>query len=476
MYRTTKRQIPPLATEKRPAIPLPNTPRHGSRLQHKVQDDETLETVAQIYGISTKQLIQHNFATMDTGEINWYLREYVGCDLPTHDRKNWRFSDTAVPGIIYIPQEVIRLDPINIVGEVEQPVDLNAPGVSEFLASEKFTYEFKIPPTGKPTDLGYFLALGKVSINGELKQVSHGGVLKASLKKDQVKLAIEKKITEDTKFTFAGKVDFDKKKMQPLLDAVAKGSKDDFFKALAKQFEATIKTTYKWDNLTVEPEIGGEISQTPLILRVTGGYEDDIAILNFRFKGKFSVAMGLNVGLSAKGWEWIAENVGRPVLRFFIERAGPALAEVGEWLVSEAVLTAGAVVVGTVAGTVALISLMAWVVQDANRKGELKGLATWYISAYTARVFDRPYTRPSGFIIGDYHLRDQLIAFGEKDALLDARAALARNDSPAAAGGDQEALDGYRLLLLGENQLNEDRARVNLRLALEKKSEQLAGL
>ncbi|HLV89195.1 MAG TPA: LysM domain-containing protein [Candidatus Sulfotelmatobacter sp.] len=475
MLRTTKRQTHPLMTEKRPANPLPNTPRHGSRHGHKVQDDETLESVAQQYGITTKQLIHHNFGTDDTGEINWYLREYVGCNLPTQDRKNWRFSDSAAPGIIYIPQEMLRLDPIYVYGEVDDPVDLTVPGLPDFLASSKFTHEFKIPPTGKPKDLGYLMALAKISVNGELKQTGHGGIVKVSLKKDQVKLAIESKIIDDTKFTFAGKID-DKKKLEPLVDAIAKGSRNDFFKALAKQFEATIKTTYKWDHLTVEPEIGGEISQTPLILRVTGGYEDEIVLLNARFKGKFAVTMGLNVGLSAKGWEWVAQNVGRPVLRFFIDKAGPALAELGEWLVSEAVLTAGAIAIGTVAGTVALTSLMAWIVQDANRTGELKGLATWYISAYTARVFDRPYQRSSQFIIGDVKLRDQLIAFGEKDALLDARAALARNDSPASAGTEQEALDAYRMLLLAENQMSEDRARVSLRVALEKKSEQLAGL
>ena len=476
MALATKKRVLPLRTEKRPDRPVPKGVPHGTRKSHQVQDDETFESVAQDHGVPVKHLIMHNFGTMDEGEINWYLREYVGCDLPTRDRLNWRFSSSADPGKIYIPAEVIRLDPIAIVAGVkQQTVDLADPGTPDLVSSDKFTYEFKIPPGKEPANLGSFLAAAKISVSGELKQV--GGPVKVSLKKDQLKLAIEKKITEDTKVTFAGKISLeDKEKLKPLADAVAKGSRDGFFTALAKQFEVTIKTTYRWDNLTVEPEIGGEFSATPLILRVTGGYEDDLMIGHGHFRGKFAVTMGLNVGLSAEGWEWIAENVGRPVLRFFVEKAGPALVELGEWLVSEAVLSAGAVVVGTVVGTIGVISLCAWIVQDANRKGELAGLATWYISAYTGRVFDRPYWRSTEFILGDIKLRNQLVEMGEKDALLDARAALTRDNNSAARGTDQEVLDAFRQLLIAENQLNEDRARVKLRVALEEKSKKLAGL
>lgn len=469
-----RKRVLPLRTEKRPVNPVPRGRPHGTRVEYTVKDNDTFESVAQDYGINVKQLILHNFQTMDPGELNWYLREYVGCDLPTHDRLNWRFSKTANPGKIYIPQQLIVLDPIYVVGGLDQQtVDLTAPGFPEFLASEKFTHEFKIPPKGS-ANLGNFLAVAKITVSGELKQ--DGGLVKTTLKKDQIKVAIEKKITEDTKLTFSGKIDTDKAKLQPFVDAVAKGSREDFFSALRKQFEATIKTTYRWDNIVVEPEIGGEFSETPLILRVTGGYEDYLVIEHARFKGKFSVSMGLNVGLSAQAWEWIAQNVGQPVLRFFVEKAGPALVELGEWLVSAEVLTAGAVVVGTVVGTLGLISLCAWIVQDAGRKGELTGLATWYVSAYTSRVFDRPYFRPTGFIVGDTKLRDNLVEMGEKDSLSDARAILRRNNNAAARGTDQEALDAFRMVLLAENQLNEDRARVKLRVALEEKSKQLAGL
>src|SRR5262249_13061926 len=106
--------------EKRPENPIPKGPRPGSRTPpHKVHDNETLETVAQKYGLSVSALLLHNFGTLDEREINWYLRENVGCNLPTHDQKNWRFSSTAKPGLIFIPQETLRMDPILITGQAE---------------------------------------------------------------------------------------------------------------------------------------------------------------------------------------------------------------------------------------------------------------------------------------------------------------------------------------------------------------------
>ena len=92
---------------------------------------------------------------------------------------------------------------------------------------------------------------------------------------------------------------------------MAKGSRQDFFSGLKEQFEVTIKTTYRWDNITVEPEIGREFSQTRLILRVTGRYQDYLIIEHARFKAEFSVSTGLNVGLSAQGCEWIAQKCRR---------------------------------------------------------------------------------------------------------------------------------------------------------------------
>src|SRR5881628_3018032 len=99
-----------MPVEKRPANPLPKGARAGSRPQpHRVVDGETLESVAKKYGIAVNHLIQHNFGTLNPAEINWYLREHVGCTLPTRDGKNWRFSSIARPGLIYLPANTVRI-------------------------------------------------------------------------------------------------------------------------------------------------------------------------------------------------------------------------------------------------------------------------------------------------------------------------------------------------------------------------------
>jgi len=93
-----------LATcQRQPPVLVPKGPPRGTRAEHKVRDNESFATIAQKYGVSVKALLLHNFGTTVPEYINYYLDEYVGCDLATPDHKNWRFSGTAWPGKIYIP-------------------------------------------------------------------------------------------------------------------------------------------------------------------------------------------------------------------------------------------------------------------------------------------------------------------------------------------------------------------------------------
>jgi len=100
--------------EKRPSRLVPKGPPPGSRVPpHKVGDNESFETLAVKYGVTARAIALHNFGTSDPAELNWYLREYVGCKLATHDRQNWRFSSAAAPGIIYIPDNAAPAFPAN---------------------------------------------------------------------------------------------------------------------------------------------------------------------------------------------------------------------------------------------------------------------------------------------------------------------------------------------------------------------------
>ena len=98
--------------EKRPAKLVPKAPPPGSLpIPHRVSDNESFETLALKYGVTALEIMVHNYGTSDPKEINWYLREFVGCKVPTKDQRNWRFSSSADPGLVFIPAKAAPLSP-----------------------------------------------------------------------------------------------------------------------------------------------------------------------------------------------------------------------------------------------------------------------------------------------------------------------------------------------------------------------------
>ncbi len=77
----------------------------ANSLAYKVKDGDSWVSLAAEWGLDVWSLIYFNFKTYDPTEVNYYLQEYVGCVLPTADRKNWCFSSAADPGVIYRPLE-----------------------------------------------------------------------------------------------------------------------------------------------------------------------------------------------------------------------------------------------------------------------------------------------------------------------------------------------------------------------------------
>lgn len=71
---------------------------------YKVEDGDNFEELAIFAGWNAWDLIFYNFQTRDPREVNWYLRNYTGCKITTWDNKNFRFSDSADPGIIFFPK------------------------------------------------------------------------------------------------------------------------------------------------------------------------------------------------------------------------------------------------------------------------------------------------------------------------------------------------------------------------------------
>ena len=69
-----------------------------------MKDGDNWWSIASANRVDVGVLIDFNFKTSNSDEINWYLREKVGCRLETPDRDNYRFSSKDVPGRIYIPK------------------------------------------------------------------------------------------------------------------------------------------------------------------------------------------------------------------------------------------------------------------------------------------------------------------------------------------------------------------------------------
>ncbi|HWB04021.1 MAG TPA: hypothetical protein VG796_13420 [Verrucomicrobiales bacterium] len=103
---------------------------------YRVKDGDSWVSLAAEWGLDVWSLIYFNFRTYDPKEVNYYLGEYVGCVLPTADRKNWCFSSAAEPGIIYRPLEKagpvkgdpVRNPPMPMPGPVDDPMKSHGTG------------------------------------------------------------------------------------------------------------------------------------------------------------------------------------------------------------------------------------------------------------------------------------------------------------------------------------------------------------
>jgi hypothetical protein len=81
-----------------------------SSTSHKIRDGESWDTLASAYNTTPHKLMYANFRTLVPAEINWYLRNYVGCQQQSADGRNWIFSSAARPGVIYVPVDMTKFE------------------------------------------------------------------------------------------------------------------------------------------------------------------------------------------------------------------------------------------------------------------------------------------------------------------------------------------------------------------------------
>lgn len=117
MAALPQKLAPPLANESMPDRPVRWEQPEGS-FPYKVQNNDTWENIAQKFQVKTdvsvkngaRYLMFYNFFVVvsslrsrETNEVNWYLRNYVGCNVSEDGGKNWAFSNSADPGTIFVP-------------------------------------------------------------------------------------------------------------------------------------------------------------------------------------------------------------------------------------------------------------------------------------------------------------------------------------------------------------------------------------
>lgn len=73
------------------------------RVRGPKPEQDTWESVADRFMVDVEELIYFNFLTTQPDEVNWYLHYHTGCNKPSPSGNNWMFSNSANPGIIFIP-------------------------------------------------------------------------------------------------------------------------------------------------------------------------------------------------------------------------------------------------------------------------------------------------------------------------------------------------------------------------------------
>lgn len=97
----------PLVSEPKP-LPSPLDYVPPQSVGYRVGANDSWWTLAEhpgakARGLSPLDLCHFNFKTRRPTEINWYLEKKVGCRSFTKDGKNYKFSASDQPGVIYLP-------------------------------------------------------------------------------------------------------------------------------------------------------------------------------------------------------------------------------------------------------------------------------------------------------------------------------------------------------------------------------------
>jgi hypothetical protein len=144
---------------------------HNFGIPYRPRDKPVQEdwgSVARKFGVDVDDLIFFNFMTNNPDEVNWYLHHHTGCNKPSPSGNNWMFSNSANPGVIYIPppdDTQIDYDPQQICSWLPSDIkdfmlrlDAVSRGMSGYKGQRIKTMVRVIVQTGYPAalDLWYY--------------------------------------------------------------------------------------------------------------------------------------------------------------------------------------------------------------------------------------------------------------------------------------------------------------------------------
>ncbi len=170
-----------------------------------------------------------NFGTTDLAEVNWYLKNYVGCTQTTSDGKNYTFGalkfSQANPlrAVIFVPRPKIVLDPIDLTKPITAPEQ----------AAVQNGWEFELGGPPRPFKIGAITGTITLSGKGKATLLESSGEAGIGFTKEELGLAITKKLTDDISFQAGGKFK---------LDDLKKPNKN-LIKNLRESLEATVSGT-----------------------------------------------------------------------------------------------------------------------------------------------------------------------------------------------------------------------------------------
>jgi hypothetical protein len=408
--------MPPVVkapTNKAPWPPDPTRdPKGRTPIEVPVGSDpkQSFYTIAASKGLDPADLVRFNFGTTDPAQINWYLREYIGCFNTTRDEYNYTFygagtrpvgDTTKKKAVIYVPGPSAPPKPPGVTPLPVQPTD---PSKLKFSG----TFEYSFPE--KPFSLAYATVVVTVSVSGKyaaLKADSEGGI---TIGRDKVGVAVGTKISDSVGVAVTGELN--KELYHKVREGAKKGPKG-VMQALASAVEATVGKEFKVGAATVTIEGGATVSPTPFLVKVSGSGEEAFQISDGPGKpGPIPVYCTFTVQIVAK--------------------IGPNWAALG--------LSASEVAGGAGVGLlfVGFIAFGAWYGGRAAERGRLRGLWSWYRSGYVSMLFPSGILRPGPEMSQENDLFDR----GQRDAQADADRMF------APKSGHEAILDYLRFMLV----------------------------